>query len=216
VKTARFANVVKEAGAPEAYLLWASPKKDRVFQRAVKEQRVLTVHQENVGTRKDYGRVGFHEEPHAQYLVFPKTLREFSDRRVIGIDYGLLAQESRPGPSPQIERRKVKAKPAKATTRTKQRAAASMKEDAADDADEKIVSFERPETKSSPGTARKTKRAGAAKSAADAAPKKKDSPAVDPGVLRVVRQAMKDLDAGKAVAAYKRLETLVESANAGE
>ena len=116
MKTARFTDLVKKAGAPNPYLLWVSPKKDNIFQRAVKEQRVLTIHQENVGTKKDYGMVGFHQEPNAQYLVFPKSLKAFGD------------------------------------------------------------------------------------------------PAVDPRVLSVMRRAMKDLDAGKTVAAYKRLEALVAEA----
>jgi hypothetical protein len=95
MKTARFTDLVNKAGAPEPYLLWVPPKDDRVFQRAVKENRILTIHQENVGTKKDYGMVGFHEESNAQFLIFTKSLKTFADRRVIGINYDLLAKDSR-------------------------------------------------------------------------------------------------------------------------
>src|SRR5688572_25315198 len=95
MKTVRFAEVVAKSGAPEAYQLWLPPKQDRAFQRAAKEHRVMTIHQENVGAKKDHGTVGFLEEPQAQYLIFPKTLRAFSERKVIGINYELLAKSSR-------------------------------------------------------------------------------------------------------------------------
>jgi hypothetical protein len=114
MKTARLAEVVKQAGAPNAYQLWADPKKDRTFQRAVAEHRVLTVHQENIGTKKDYGLVGFREEPHAQYLIFPRSVKGFTNRRIIGINYRLLAKESRLESRPaarQPKRRAASKKP---------------------------------------------------------------------------------------------------------
>lgn len=114
MKTARFADVVKQAGAPSPYQLWLDAKKDRTFQRAVAEHRVMTIHQENVGTKKDYGIVGFREEPHAQYLLFPRSLKTFADRRIIGINYSLLDKESRLDshpPARKPERRTASKKP---------------------------------------------------------------------------------------------------------
>jgi hypothetical protein len=114
MKTARFADVVKTGGAPETYLLWTPPAQDKAFQRALKEHRILTVHQEIRGTKKDFGEVGFAEAPNAQYLVFPKSLRRFADRRIIGINYDLMAKDSRPATE------KVKAsKPPKVPKKTK-------------------------------------------------------------------------------------------------
>lgn len=103
MKTARFADVVARCGAPEPYQLWMPAAKDPVFQKAVKAQRVLTVHQENVGTKKDYATVGFHEEPLAQFLVFPKSLRAFAGRRIIGINYDLLTPSQRPQKAPSAQ-----------------------------------------------------------------------------------------------------------------
>jgi hypothetical protein len=43
------------------------------------------------GTTRDYGTIGLLKTPHAQLLVFPRSLKRFADRRVVGIDYSLLA-----------------------------------------------------------------------------------------------------------------------------
>ncbi len=57
---------------------------------AVKQQRVMSLHQTIRGSTKDYGTVGLQKSPKTQRLVFPKSLRSFSDRRVIAINYDLL------------------------------------------------------------------------------------------------------------------------------
>ena len=89
--SARFAAVVQKAGKPELLTLWEEPQKDPTLRKAVKENRLLTVKQENVGTKKDFGMVGFEEESPASYLVFPKSLKEFSGKRIVGIKYDLIA-----------------------------------------------------------------------------------------------------------------------------
>src|SRR5436190_23939321 len=66
MKTARFTEVVQAAGKPEPYALWIDPKKDRTFQSALKQHRVLSVHQETVGTKADSGQVGYRRDPQAQ------------------------------------------------------------------------------------------------------------------------------------------------------
>lgn len=240
MKTARFTELVKKAGAPDSYLLWIPPKEDKVFQRAVKEHRVLTVHQENVGTKKDYGVVGFHEESNAQYLVFPKSLKTFVDRRIVGINYDLLAKESRAGKASELTRRSPTAMAPKKNALK----SAAKKADAekADEPEEKIVAFASPVAKSASVDERSAESTSASKSSRSSKrpkspkrskpltppnPKKSASPAdkpplpekavtgqdaIDPRVLRVVRRAMQDLDAGKTVAAYKRLEALVADA----
>jgi hypothetical protein len=70
--------------------LWTDPRQDKGFQAAVRQNRVLTVKQETVGSRKDFGVPGFFQEPHVAYWVFPKPLDDFADKRIIGIDYSLL------------------------------------------------------------------------------------------------------------------------------
>lgn len=89
MKTVRFTQVVEAAGRPEPYTLWMEPKDDPVFQRALKAHRVLSVHQETVGTKADYGEVGFNGVK-GELLIFPKSLRRFAGRRVVGVKYDLL------------------------------------------------------------------------------------------------------------------------------
>jgi hypothetical protein len=111
MKTARFASVVEKSGAPETYLLWVSPKQDKHFQRALAENRIMTIHSQNVGAKKDSATVGFVEEPNAQYLMFPKSLKRFAERKIIGINYELLAAGSRSSSHAKPPRAAVPAKP---------------------------------------------------------------------------------------------------------
>jgi len=48
----------------------------------------MTIQKSESGT--DFGIVGFKERKGATYLVFPKSLKRFADRRIIGIDWGLV------------------------------------------------------------------------------------------------------------------------------
>jgi hypothetical protein len=216
MKTARFSDLVKKAGPPDSYLLWSSPKTDRVFQRAVKENRILTIHQENVGTKKDYGRVGFHEEPNAQFLMFPKSLKSFGDRRVIGINYDLLSKDSRAAKPNEIPRGAGKGstkKAARKTAEAKSTPPPPSKRPDPEEPEEKIVAFEKPAEKLAPAALAPATKSRPKKSTGDGKPDEGGSDSrVDPHFLTMVKRAMKDLDAGKAVAAYKRLESLLEEA----
>jgi hypothetical protein len=89
-KQVRFAEVIQRAGRPELVTLWVDPAKDRDFQKAIREDRVMTIDQPTVGSRKDFGVVGFHPGKGVAYLRFPKSLSAFKDRRIIGIKYDLL------------------------------------------------------------------------------------------------------------------------------
>ena len=40
----------------------------------------------------DFGIAGFKERKGATYLVFPKSLKQFTDSRVIGIDWKLVRE----------------------------------------------------------------------------------------------------------------------------
>ena len=88
VKTARFAEVVDKAGKPEVYTLWQKPAADRHFQSLNKSNRVMTIQKSESGT--DFGLVGFKERKGASYLVFPKSLKRFADKRIVGINWDLL------------------------------------------------------------------------------------------------------------------------------
>ncbi len=72
------------------------PAKDRTLQAAVRAHRVMTVAQETVGTKTDRGKIGFHPGRSRQFLVFPKSLRAFAGRDVVGIKYELLSSPSVP------------------------------------------------------------------------------------------------------------------------
>jgi hypothetical protein len=88
----RFSVVVQTGGQPQLYLPLANPRQDREFMRAVRDERVLSLKQEPTGSKKDFGIVGLVEEKFVSYLVFPKTLRKFAGKRVIGIKYDTLKQ----------------------------------------------------------------------------------------------------------------------------
>jgi len=87
VKTARFADVVENAGRPEPYTLWLKPAADRHFQSAIKNHRVMTIQQSPSGT--EFGMIGFKEGKGSSYLVFPKSLKRFENMRIIGINWDL-------------------------------------------------------------------------------------------------------------------------------
>ena len=88
VKTARLAEVVDKAGKPEVYTLWQKPAADRHFQSLNKNNRVMTIQKSESGT--DFGSVGFRERKGARYLVFPKSLKRFADKRIVGINWDLV------------------------------------------------------------------------------------------------------------------------------
>jgi hypothetical protein len=91
VKTARFARVVEKCGEPEVYTLWQKPTADRHFQSHIKNNRVMTVQKSESGT--DFGIANFKQRKGATYLVFPKSLKRFADKRIVGIDWALIRQQ---------------------------------------------------------------------------------------------------------------------------
>ncbi|HEX3445897.1 MAG TPA: hypothetical protein VHS80_14365 [Chthoniobacterales bacterium] len=88
--TVRFSQIVESSGKPDTHLLLIDPAKDKTLQAAIKSNRVMTVYQGSRDTKTDYGTIGFAEGPSRQFLIFPKTLKPFADKRVIGIKYELL------------------------------------------------------------------------------------------------------------------------------
>jgi hypothetical protein len=94
-KTMRFGDLVRVSGRPEAVTLWADPKKDRSFSKAVRENRVLTINEDPRSTKKEYGQIGFHRSHNATYFLFPRPLPKQQDARIIGINY-MLAEDAPP------------------------------------------------------------------------------------------------------------------------
>ena len=48
----------------------------------------MTILKSPIGT--DFGIVGFKENKEARYLIFPKSLKRFADKRIVGIDWTLV------------------------------------------------------------------------------------------------------------------------------
>jgi hypothetical protein len=97
-KTIRFGDLVRAAGRPEVVTLWVEPKKDPRFTRAVRENRVLTIHGQPESHRKEFGQIGFHQEQGAIYLVFPRPLPSAPQSRIVGINYQLTEEPPVKGP----------------------------------------------------------------------------------------------------------------------
>jgi len=97
-KTIRFGDLVRGSGRPEVVTLWLEPRKDQRFSRAVRENRVLTIHGDPASQRKEFGRIGFHQEQGAMYLVFPRPLPEAPESRIVGINYQLTEERPPTGP----------------------------------------------------------------------------------------------------------------------
>ena len=89
-KKVRFSQVTEKCGKPGVYTLWQKPSADRHLQAQLKNNRVMTILKTESGT--DFGIAGFKEKKGATYLVFPKSLKQFADKRVVGIDWTLISQ----------------------------------------------------------------------------------------------------------------------------
>ena len=87
-KTKRFADVVAAAGRPEVYTLWQKPRQDRRLQSEIKNNRVMAIQKSEAGS--EFGMVGFKEKKGASYLIFPKSLKRFENKRIVGINWDLV------------------------------------------------------------------------------------------------------------------------------
>jgi hypothetical protein len=87
-KTKRFSDVVQAAGKPEPYTLWQKPAQDRHLQSEIKNNRMMTILKTEAGS--EFGMVGFKEKKGANYLIFPKSLKRFENRRIVGVNWDLV------------------------------------------------------------------------------------------------------------------------------
>ena len=90
VKTSRFSQIVEQCGKPQVYTLWQKPSTDRHFQAQMKKNRVMTVLKSETGT--DFGIIGLKESKEGRYLMFPKSLKRFAEKRIIGVDWTLVRE----------------------------------------------------------------------------------------------------------------------------
>ena len=224
MKTARFSQLVDAAGKPEPYVLWVEPKQDKQFQSALKANRVLTVHQEHVGAKKDYGEVGYDGDRGAQILIFPKSIRRFAGRQVIGIKYDLVEEPEAAPPRKEKEKtppKPQKAKEVKPTFRVlpdpKPLVKTAEKKPTEDKPAEKKPTKKEPAEKRAAPAKEKT-RSRSGKAAAPAKPPRDEKPPVPAAakptvdadkLLAGIRAALIALEQGNQVAAYKKLEALL-------
>ena len=89
-KTARFSQIIDSCGNPRVYTLWQKPSADRHLQSQINNNRVMTILKSQRGT--DLGLVGFKETNDARYLIFPKSLKRFAEKRIVGIDWALVRE----------------------------------------------------------------------------------------------------------------------------
>ncbi len=90
IKTARFSQIIQKCGSPQVYTLWQKPSADRHLQAQIKKARVMTILKSESGI--DFGIAGFKESREARYLIFPKSLKRFAEKRIIGIDWALVQE----------------------------------------------------------------------------------------------------------------------------
>ncbi len=186
--TARFKDLVARVGRPEVHLSWSGPAKDAVLQEAAKANRLLSVHQNTRGGKKDHGEVGLHAGRDVQYLLFPKSLRAFAGKRIVGIDYDALGGELSAS-APAVTKRAKKASAAPKAERGK--------------ADNKIVAFEPPS------------RPAARASTPTPTPRKKAKAARPRGWVSEVSDAVAEIREGKVSTGLARLEELLAAQGKG-
>ena len=90
VKTVRFSKIVEGCGKSQVYTLWQKPSTDRHLQAQMKKNRVMTVLKSETGT--DFGIIGLKESKEARYLIFPKSLKRFAEKRIIGVHWSLVQE----------------------------------------------------------------------------------------------------------------------------
>lgn len=181
--TARFARIVATCGNPEAHFVLTAPENDRTLQTAIKASRVMTVFQNAVGSKADRGVVGFEAGRARQFLIFPKTLKAFAGKDVIGIKYDLWASKELPKAERAAPPRPPKKRPKAAPPTKKSKA--------------KVPPAALPSTKVVPFK--------------PANHEEEDEEEEILAIKKKIRHAMDVLEEGKAVAAFNLLKRIVEA-----
>jgi hypothetical protein len=196
VKTVRFTQVVEACGRPQVHTLWLAPEKDRELKRARDAQRVMTL--DHAGRKTDHGIVGFDAAAAkgGEVLIFPKSLRRFAGARVVGVKYDLIDQ-----PKLASAGAAVWATPARAHPHSKPHAPAARlrAESSATDSAPADAAEASPPLRAPPAKPKRVRTAEAKSSPAPAASR----------LIAEIRAALKELERGKTVAAYRRLERAI-------
>lgn len=190
--TVRFTQVVERSGRPHPHTLWLAPEKDPELMRAISAHRVMMIEPGSSGGKTDFGMVGFDasEAAGAQILIFPKSLKPFEGARVVGIKFDLMEQptlENARGPSTKLSRRRTAL-----TSRSAGRTARTT-----------------PPIQPAPRVSPKSSEPPAPEPEHEKKTPNELRVTGDSGLMREVRAAIKELEGGKAVAAYKRLQRAV-------
>ena len=185
--TVRFQKIVETAGKPSVHLLWMDPAKDPVLQKAVKANCVMTVHQRPSGTKTDFGIIGFEKNVAGQVLIFPKSLKAFAGKRVVGVKYDSIEWPAVPKNQQAAKirspRHSAKSQPEEPKTPVAKAKRPAAEENAAG----RVVKFPGSQTED------------------------EDRPREDIEEIKdQVRLAMKVLEEGKQVAAFNLLKRIVE------
>ena len=160
-------------------------EKDREFQSALKAHRIMTVRQHNVGSKADAGTVGYEKNGESILLIFPRSLKQYEHRSVVGINYDLLKKSET---EETTKSAKMKAKTPAAKSKTRSKHASQMFEP---------LRVFTPELKVA------SKEEG---SPAHEEPASNEDHKRLEKLTSEVRKALKKLENGNAVAAYKLLE----------
>ena len=150
----------------------------------------MTVQQTAVGTKTDRGEVGFHPGTSRQFFVFPRSLRTFAGRTVVGIKYDLLGSPEVPKGERAAAPRPPKKAPRKPPVIKTAKAQPARTEEGRPEkppipAKSKVVQFQRE-------------------------PEEDDDDEAIAELKKQVRHAMAVLEAGKPVAAFNLLKRIVE------
>jgi hypothetical protein len=186
--TIRFSKIVEAAGKPVVHVLWVDPAKDAVLHKAIKTNRIMTIHQESTGTKTDYGIVGFEKNVPGQILIFPKSLKRFADHRVIGVKYDLLEWPAVPKSKEASLPRPPKHPGKNKLQKTKIAVEANKPSPSKESAVARVVKFP----------------------ARESDDQNEPNEAVEE-IKSQVRHAMKVLEEGKQVAAFNLLKRIVDS-----
>jgi hypothetical protein len=181
--------MVARSGRPEHYVTWSDPSRDPALRKALKAMRVLTVHQQLRGGKKDFGVVGLEAGRNAQFFVFPRSLRPFAGARVVAIDYA-AADENLSVAPPQSKPRSASPHPQR-SSRPKAGAASGSSDDRTTDEPRRADS--------------------------EAEPPHENPPPVPPTLLeieRTVAASLRDLKQQRYSSAAKRLQTLHDAFHA--
>jgi len=186
MKTVRFTQVIEQSGQPEVYLLFMKPEKDPEFQKALKANRIMTVH---TGAKTDFGAVGYQGDAHAQILIFPRSLKGFEGKNVVGIKYDLLHEEPDTAQRPAAAKAKKELPPSKIREKK-----GEEKKKPAKPAPLPVEKIEKGKVLEFPATE-----------------KEEEDSDDDSEIKAKVRRAVKALEDGKQVAAFNILKSILES-----